>query len=235
MRSVHLAAVLLGLLASTAIAQAAGNNDPPPAGPVILDLNGQPVPKTYTQYTTSFTAGSTSTDISFAFREDPAFLSLSTVAVTLSGSTTNLLTNGDFSQGPIGANAPTGWTYLNVYNSAAAGVVSGGCGYGGGNCYYDGSVQAYDAITQNISTVVGGLYTISFYLTDNSSLTTFSGVSTNGNTTGTGGNGIDLLVYAGDGVPVAAVPEPSTWAMMMLGFLGLGFLAYRRRDAVMTA
>lgn len=27
----------------------------------------------------------------------------------------------------------------------------------------------------------------------------------------------------------SAVPEPSTWAMMTLGFLGLGFLAYRRQ------
>jgi PEP-CTERM motif len=26
-----------------------------------------------------------------------------------------------------------------------------------------------------------------------------------------------------------AVPEPSTWAMMIMGFLGLGFLAYRRK------
>src|SRR5207248_5821720 len=26
-----------------------------------------------------------------------------------------------------------------------------------------------------------------------------------------------------------AVPEPSTWAMMILGFVGVGFLAYRRR------
>jgi hypothetical protein len=26
-----------------------------------------------------------------------------------------------------------------------------------------------------------------------------------------------------------AVPEPSTWAMMILGFAGLGFLAYRRK------
>ena len=26
------------------------------------------------------------------------------------------------------------------------------------------------------------------------------------------------------------VPEPSTWAMMILGFAGIGFLAYRRRD-----
>jgi hypothetical protein len=25
-----------------------------------------------------------------------------------------------------------------------------------------------------------------------------------------------------------AVPEPSTWAMMLLGFAGLGFMAYRK-------
>lgn len=29
---------------------------------------------------------------------------------------------------------------------------------------------------------------------------------------------------------VAAVPEPSTWAMMLLGFCGLGFMAYRRKQ-----
>ncbi len=28
---------------------------------------------------------------------------------------------------------------------------------------------------------------------------------------------------------MTAVPEPSTWAMMGLGFAGLGFAAYRRR------
>jgi choice-of-anchor C domain-containing protein len=29
---------------------------------------------------------------------------------------------------------------------------------------------------------------------------------------------------------VGAVPEPSTWAMMILGFCGLGFMAYRRKQ-----
>ena len=29
---------------------------------------------------------------------------------------------------------------------------------------------------------------------------------------------------------IAAVPEPSTWAMMILGFAGVGFMAYRRRN-----
>lgn len=29
--------------------------------------------------------------------------------------------------------------------------------------------------------------------------------------------------------PAPAVPEPSTWAMMIMGFLGIGFMAYRRK------
>jgi hypothetical protein len=32
-----------------------------------------------------------------------------------------------------------------------------------------------------------------------------------------------------NGEQIAAVPEPSTWAMMILGFAGFGFMAYRRR------
>jgi len=28
----------------------------------------------------------------------------------------------------------------------------------------------------------------------------------------------------------SSVPEPSTWAMMILGFVGVGFMAYRRKD-----
>jgi hypothetical protein len=32
-------------------------------------------------------------------------------------------------------------------------------------------------------------------------------------------------------VVITAVPEPSTWAMMLLGFFGVGFVAYRRRTS----
>lgn len=32
------------------------------------------------------------------------------------------------------------------------------------------------------------------------------------------------------GVITAAVPEPSTWAMMILGLFGVGFMAYRRKQ-----
>jgi hypothetical protein len=47
---------------------------------------------------------------------------------------------------------------------------------------------------------------------------------------GTGG-------YADSPLLTAAVPEPSTWAMMILGFFGVGFMAYRRKSkqALMVA
>jgi hypothetical protein len=54
----------------------------------------------------------------------------------------------------------------------------------------------------------------------------FSGVS----------NGFDTIQVAQLSDVVTAVPEPSTWAMMILGFAGVGFMTYRRRRvAAITA
>jgi hypothetical protein len=62
-------------------------------------------------------------------------------------------------------------------------------------------------------------------------------------TEGVGGPVSDIITLANNGPGGAAtitfvsdpiVPEPSTWAMMIIGFVGLGFAAYRtaRRPAV---
>jgi hypothetical protein len=58
--------------------------------------------------------------------------------------------------------------------------------------------------------------------------TPHSGVGSN---TYTGNIGYQLLGS------VSSVPEPSTWAMMILGFAGVGFMAYRRKSkpALMAA
>jgi PEP-CTERM motif len=45
-----------------------------------------------------------------------------------------------------------------------------------------------------------------------------------------GGNNL-----AGEFTLAAAVPEPSTWAMMILGFCGLGFMTYRRKASAFIA
>jgi PEP-CTERM motif len=70
-------------------------------------------------------------------------------------------------------------------------------------------------------------------LASNSGLTnqsfTFT-TSTAGNLTfeNAGGDNVGLIL---DNITVAsAIPEPTTWAMMILGFAGVGFMAYRRRD-----
>jgi len=54
---------------------------------------------------------------------------------------------------------------------------------------------------------------------------------------------VSQVTFTGDGqftgsmTAITAVPEPSTWAMMILGFAGLGFMAYRRKSkpALMAA
>jgi hypothetical protein len=203
--------------AANAAPNTAANNGPPPGA--IKDLNGTAIPgggnDTYQQYTVSFTAADiSSTAITFAFREDPAFISFSNASVVdLAGNGTNLLVNGDFSQGTVG------WTYSNQYGASSGGYVQASCGVGSTpthvvNCWYDGAVQAYDAISQPIATVPGRNYQISFWVADNSGCVTypngvptpispcnFSDLSTNGDNSDTGGNGINVTVYAQAGLP----------------------------------
>lgn len=216
--------LLVGLATHGALA-ASPSNSPPPTGPVILNLSGTLIPHTYKVYTATFVATSTSTNLSFAFRDDPAYLELSSVSVT-TGSGSNLVSNGNFSSGTVGGSAPTGWTYLNYSGVSNTGVLKSKCGVSSANCYYDGAVQGYDIISQAITTKVGSTYTVTFDLAETGSLTTFSSLSTNGNVTNSGGNGVNLLVFAG-ALPSNAT-EPSSLALLVAGFVGLGLVTHRR-------
>ncbi len=211
-----LAIFAMMLPVQTAMAQ---NNEPPPSG-AILDLNGTQIPgngdgETYQQYTVDFTGNVTNTDITFAFREDPAFISFTDVSVVdLADPNTNLLQNGNF-QGGVYCNngncgTPVGWRYANVYGAAAGGFVDTGCSpapSGNTSCWFDGAVQAYDAIDQMIPTQIGHNYRITFFVADSSGCSTdggppcnFMDISNNGEG-GVGGNGINVLAYAQAGLP----------------------------------
>jgi hypothetical protein len=52
-----------------------------------------------------------------------------------------------------------------------------------------------------------------------------------------GANNYSIETSFGIGNDVGAVPEPSTWAMMILGFAGIGFMVHRRKSkpALMAA
>jgi hypothetical protein len=87
---------------------------------------------------------------------------------------------------------------------------------------------------------VNGSTVLSF--TDSSSLATFSGpnniayffiddlqsLATHPTQLEAGTGFIDFIKID----TVSAVPELSTWAMMMLGFVGIGYAAYRRRNKI---
>ncbi|MGD0106457.1 MAG: PEP-CTERM sorting domain-containing protein [Rhodopila sp.] len=208
------------MLATAGVAEAGPVNEGPPPG-AILDLTGHTINHgTAIPYSVNFVATGTTTDIAFAFRDDPAFLFFSNPSVVNdTTSSTNLLLNSNFSStySNGGMTLPSGWNYQNQYAATFSGqVVSGGV-------WYDGSVQAYDSLDQDISTIVGDTYTVTFDLTENSGQSTYQDLSTNGDVTDTGGNGIDVLVYE---TPTAfninSVPEPGSLGMLCVSLLGIG-------------
>jgi hypothetical protein len=77
------------------------------------------------------------------------------------------------------------------------------------------SVGEYDTYSQTIGTTIGSSYTLSFHYVNS------------------GGLGSGLLVTEVGANIAAAVPEPSTWAMMILGFAGVGFMTYRRKNSAL--
>jgi choice-of-anchor C domain-containing protein len=89
------------------------------------------------------------------------------------------------------------------------------------------SPPPFDVSNTSLSDMGWKVYSFDFTATGNTETLTFAST-----TTAFSGNDAYPFAFgpALDNVSVTPIPEPSTWAMMILGFLGVGFLAYRRKN-----
>ena len=225
------AVIAIGLISA---GHANAQNYAPPAanGLTVYDLAGTPLgSSSYQSYSDMFTATSTTSTVSFLFRNDPGYFGFADASVVDPASPNlNLLTNGNFASGDA-----TGWQYFQQAGIAYAGAVStGGEGISPNNgdkyVWYDGATQGYDGLTQSFTTTIGDTYDITFDLAQlggESSPLYYQQLSNNGDVNNIGGNGVDMLVYAGAGAPTESVPEPASLLLLGAGCAGLGWL--RRR------
>jgi hypothetical protein len=161
----------------------------------------------------NFTAGATSTTVDFGGYQIPSWMNLDDIFLTLTGGSTNLLgTSFNFTAAP-GAGCSGAWE-------------SGVPGTYGTNGLRFGSVceGAYDIFSQTISTTIGSSNTLGFVLSNPNVGDSRDAIVPSG-----------LRITASDAV-VAAVPEPATWAMMLIGFGAIGCaMRFRRRRPLVEA
>jgi PEP-CTERM motif len=191
------------------------------------------------------------------FRRAPMKTKLAVVGLALALSSVSaqadLVQNGGFETGDF-----SGWTQTG--NTGFTGVAAGVAHSGNFGAFF-GAVGSLGGITQTLSTISGTSYLIDFWLQSDGGTPSRAVVTFGGNTifdqtnlpassytehsftvAATSNSTVLSLTFRDDpgffslddvSVNVAsAVPEPSTWAMLLIGFAGLGFMAYRRKKIV---
>ncbi|WP_114226517.1 MULTISPECIES: PEPxxWA-CTERM sorting domain-containing protein [Sphingomonas] len=152
----------------------------------------------------AFTAGSASTAVTLSGYDVPSFSSFTNIYLYAAGSTTNLL-----------------GTHFSFTPAACGSLANefGGSTTGTNNLSFGGTCTgSYDSFAQTIATIAGASYTLGF----------------NANFSGGGESAGNAGLRADVSNAVAAVPEPGTWALMILGFGAVGY-GMRRRRATTTS
>ena len=134
-----------------------------------------------------------------------------------------------------GIDASQGFITISAGGGLAYNIPTGQAAFGGGNVAFasssSGSVFGINGVFGQLYAPTG--YTSGSFIsgTDAFDGTTLAGLGlTPGTYTydfGTGPNADSVVVNIGN---VSAVPEPSTWAMLLLGFMGIGYMAYRKKN-----
>jgi hypothetical protein len=192
--------------AFAAIAMALAVSAPARADTILLNLIDPPG-QTDTPFSLNFTAIDPLTTVTFAGYQVPSFNLATNIGVFLDNVGPNLLAaEWTFTAAPLGSNADQFDEGTGVNQLVFAGLTEG----------------SYDSFTQQFATTAGSSYTLNFLFTNGSEAESFVNETTapSGFQVSTSGSGF------------AAVPEPATWGMMVLGFGGLGALLRRRRAAV---
>ena len=182
-------------------------------------------------------------------------IGLALASASLSGAraSTNLLINGSFETGDF-----TGWTLSgNIVDTMVEGPLNGVDPEDGNFQAVTGAVGSLNLISQTFSDVSDATYEVSLWEASEGGSPSEFDVAINGTdfidispvpTSGYAqftftftGTGSDTLSISNRNDPnfqfidnvsvtsVAVVPEPSTWAMFLLGFGALGLAAFRKR------
>jgi hypothetical protein len=135
-------------------------------------------------------------------------------SVTVNGFTQTIVNPKFFGQ--LKASAPTAFNFFSSLSAAAQINTSG---------IFGNSVEAsinFASLTPSINAP------LSYFQANDDAEFSYGFEETGSTFFDTSFFGVITGVVVADAAP--AVPEPSTWAMMILGFAGIGFMAYRRKS-----
>jgi PEP-CTERM motif len=133
------------------------------------------------------------------------------------------LTGGSLGAGTTLVGTPTGFLSNFTY-STAANSISLTCAAGNTTC----GTSTVNSITGPMTAMftILGTSTSSMLGSYTAQAAKYTGDISNGTMTFNGGS-VE--------VPATAIPEPASWALMLMGFAGLGFAAFRRRKDSVSA